>query len=222
MPPRYYDRLSRLYERLLAHYGEQHWWPAETPFEMIVGAYLTQNTSWRNVELALANLRRAGKLSVDGIRSLPLAELEALVRPSGFFRQKAARLHAFVHYLDAEFHSELRRLLNVPAAELRTRLLALPGVGKETADSIILYAAHQPVFVVDLYTRRLFAREGTFRDEKEFDPMTVDYDELRLRVERAFEAAYPEATVRTRVYNEFHALIVVDGKADGDLQRKVR
>lgn len=206
------ERLRQLYQRLHASYGEQRWWPAETPFEMIVGAYLTQNTSWRNVEQALANLRAAGRLSLAGMRGLSVEELESLVRPSGFFRQKAARLKAFATLVDARFAGELAMLLSLPKMQLRETLLALPGVGRETADSIVLYAAHQPIFIVDLYTRRLFARERVFCRVRGFDPLLVAYDDLRLRVEQAFEEATQDEAELTRIYNQFHALIVADGK----------
>lgn len=199
--------LLALFRRLHAAYGPQSWWPAETAFEMIAGAYLTQNTNWRNVELALTNLKAAGRLSVEGIRSLPIEELEQLVRPSGFFRQKALRLKAFAGFLEAAFHGDLGALLAMPTATLREHLLALPGVGRETADSILLYAAQRPVFVIDLYTRRLLFAEGIFPDA-----LTVGYDELRERVESSFSLAFPDEAERTRMFNEFHALIVVGGK----------
>ncbi|GAC1652890.1 MAG: endonuclease III domain-containing protein [Acidobacteriaceae bacterium] len=202
------DLLLPLYHRLLSTHGPQNWWPAESPFEMIVGAYLTQNTAWRNVDLALANLRAARKLSPSGIRDTPLAELEQLIRPSGFFRQKAARLLAFTAMLDHEFSGDLALLLATPTDQLRTRLLALPGVGRETADSILLYAAHRPVFIIDLYTRRLLHREQIYPDA-----LTADYDILRQRIETAFATAYPDHHQRTQVFNEFHALIVAEGKA---------
>src|SRR5947209_2947006 len=121
--------LHALYQRLLAEHGPQHWWPAESAFEMIVGAYLTQNTSWRNVELALINLRAGKKLSIAGIRDTPFPKLEQLLRPSGFFRQKASRLKAFVSMLYAEHAGDLGALLALPTDALRARLLALPGVG---------------------------------------------------------------------------------------------
>ena len=199
--------LLALYQRLLAEHGPQHWWPAESPFEMIVGAYLTQNTSWRNVELALINLRASNKLSIAGIRDTPLSELEQLLRPSGFFRQKASRLKAFVSMLEAEHATDLAMFLALPTDALRNRLLALPGVGLETADSILLYAARRPIFVVDLYTRRLLQAESIYPDA-----LTVDYETLRLRIESALSLFYPDPAVRTYVFNEFHALIVAEGK----------
>ncbi len=196
-----------LYNRLHATYGPQNWWPAETAFEMIVGAYLTQNTAWRNVELALINLRNADKLTPAGIRSLSIDELQQLIRPSGFFRQKASRLKIFIDLLDTGFAGDLNALLSLPPSELRTRLLALTGVGRETADSILLYAAHRPVFVIDLYTRRLLLHEQIYPDALE-----LDYDVLRERIESAFSSQYPDDLARTTAFSEFHALIVTHGK----------
>ncbi len=139
----------RSYYRALYHaWGAQHWWPARTRFEVIVGAYLTQNTAWTNVERALANLRAARLLSVRGIRRVPLAELERLIRPSGYFRQKAARLKTFVTFLNQEYGGSLARLFSQPTNKVREELLALNGVGPETADSILLYAGNHPVFGV--------------------------------------------------------------------------
>lgn len=197
--------LLALYRRLLSIHGPQHWWPADSDFEMILGAYLTQNTSWRNVELAFVNLRAADKLSLPAIRSTPLPELEALLRPSGFFRQKAARIHALIALLDREHNGDLAHFLSTP--DLRAKLLTLPGVGPETADCIVLYAARRPVFVIDLYTRRLLSAENIYDDA-----LTVPYDALRLRVEAELTHAIPDETQRTQIFNEFHALIVAEGK----------
>jgi endonuclease-3 related protein len=158
--------------------GPQHWWPAGSAFEVVAGAYLTQNTAWTNVEKAMGNLRRAGVLSVAGIRNTPLEELEQLVRPSGYFRQKAARLKRFIAHLDASHGGSLEEMFAQPAEALRKELLGLPGIGRETADSIRLYAASCEVFVVDSYTRRIFERHELVESE-------ADYDEIRLGVERA-------------------------------------
>src|SRR5438105_6409626 len=154
--------LLRFYSALLAAYGPQHWWPARSPFEVICGALLIQNTAWRNAERALANLRRARKLNVSGIRNTSLAQLSALLRPAGYFRQKARRLKTFVTFLDTHYSGSSARLLRPHARrslpELRQQLLSLHGVGPETADAILLYAGNFPVGVADAYTRRILER----------------------------------------------------------------
>ncbi len=154
--------MRAIYRKLSRAWGRQHWWPAETPFEVIVGAILTQNTSWTNVERAMANLRAAGVLSVEGIRELPLPKLEALVRSSGYFRQKAQRLKNFVAFVDARYEGSLEHMFTTPTEELRAELLAQNGIGPETADSILLYAGHHESFCGG----RLYAphpRAGTWR-----------------------------------------------------------
>jgi endonuclease III related protein len=148
----------RLYRRLLAEYGELDWWPAEGPFEVMVGAVLTQRTAWANVERALEALKAAGVDGPAALLALPPARLEELVRPSGTYRQKAARLRAL--FAVVESSGGMRAFLSLPPAELRRRLLAVRGIGPETADSIVLYAAGGRVFVVDAYTRRLLGRLG--------------------------------------------------------------
>ena len=152
------QRLRWMHSRLAEAYGPQHWWPAETPFEVILGAYLTQNTAWKAVERSLANLRAAGALTLGGLRSLPFKDLQKLIRPSGFHTRKAPALKAFVAMLDEEFAGSLETLAATPTATLRRRLLALPGVGQETADAILLYALHHPVPVADEYLRRIARR----------------------------------------------------------------
>lgn len=179
MSPRYNPNAVRQYYRALYRaWGAQHWWPADTSFEVIVGAYLTQNTAWTNVERALANLRAAEVLSVKGIGEIPLARLERLIRPSGYFRQKARRLKTFVTFLDREYGSSLERLFSQTTDKLREELLSLNGVGPETADSILLYAGNHPVFVVDAYTRRILARH-------EILPEDADYEDIRQTMQRA-------------------------------------
>jgi endonuclease-3 related protein len=223
------------YRTLLEAWGPQHWWPAHTPFEVIVGAFLTQNTAWTNVERALANLRSANRLSVDGIRQAPLSDLEQLIRSSGYFRQKAKRLKAFVAFLDQHYFGSLDQLFARPTNELREELLALNGVGPETADSILLYAGNHPVFVVDAYTRRILERHKIL-------PAKAHYEEIRQLFERALspigsseveaptakrpklDAATPSTahhpsrvstaprSAIAQVYNEMHGLIVGIGK----------
>jgi len=169
--------LAAWYDALLRAWGPQHWWPAQSRFEVIVGAFLTQNTAWTNVEHAMRNLRRARALSVAGIRKAPLAQLEQWVRPSGYFRQKAQRLKNFVQFLDARYGGSLDRMFAQPTEQLRAELLTLEGVGRETADSILLYAGGHPVFVVDAYTRRVAHRHRIARYDD-------DYDAIRLRFEQ--------------------------------------
>lgn len=234
MPPLDKESEIRAYYRTLHHaWGRQHWWPARTPFEVIVGAYLTQNTAWTNVEKALANLRAEHALSVNGMRRVRLRELERLVRPSGYFRQKAQRVKAFIAFLDREYAGSLTKLLAQPTSQLREKLLSLHGVGPETADSILLYAGNHPVFVVDAYTRRIL-------DRHEILPGDSDYEEIRQLLERALlpvvneeelqavalnavsgapGASHPPSPMSTaprsplvQVYNETHGLLVGIGK----------
>jgi endonuclease III related protein len=223
--------IRKFYRTLYLAWGPQHWWPAETPFEVIVGAYLTQNTSWTNVERAMENLRRANVLSVDGIRKLKLARLERLIRPSGYFRQKAKRLKTFIAFLDRQYGGSLERMFVQPTAKLREELLELNGVGPETADSILLYAGNHPVFVVDAYTRRIL-------DRHEILPEKTDYEEIRRLFEESLnrladeqeqvaaplESGFPgvvhppssmstaHRTALVQIYNEMHGLIVGVGK----------
>ena len=155
-----HQRIRDFYHVLYHAWGPQHWWPAQSRFEVIVGAYLTQNTAWTNVERALRQLRSAGVLSLDGIRRTPLPELEQLIRSAGYFRQKAQRLKNFVEFLDQSYSGSLDRMFDQPTEVLREQLLSLNGVGPETADSILLYAGNHPAFVVDAYTRRILERHG--------------------------------------------------------------
>ncbi|MGH9555212.1 MAG: endonuclease III domain-containing protein [Terriglobales bacterium] len=220
--------LRAYYRALITAWGPQDWWPARTRFEVIVGAFFTQNTAWTNVERALANLRRARLLSVEGIRRTPLRRLETLIRPAGYFRQKAHRLKNFVRHLDSRYRGSLALMFARPTAELRAELLALNGIGPETADSILLYAGGHPSFVVDAYSRRILERHGLITPRWR-------YDEIRELFERALvrePAPQPLAAARNskpgtrnssgrspqyvvrrasagaQVYNEFHALLV--------------
>jgi len=178
--------------------GPMSWWPARTPFEVIVGAILTQNTAWTNVERAIENLRRTRLLTISAIERVPTARLAKLIRPSGYFRQKAKKLKAFARFLRQEYGGSLTRMFATPTAELRENLLAVHGIGPETTDSILLYAGNLAVFVVDAYTRRILTRHG-LAEEK------AGYDEVR----GFFEANLP---YDAQLYNEYHALIVNTGK----------
>ncbi|HWF02156.1 MAG TPA: hypothetical protein VHA06_00635, partial [Candidatus Angelobacter sp.] len=145
--PRLRGEIIAYYNALLSRYGPQNWWPGESQFEVIVGAYLTQNTNWSNVEKAIANLQQAGMLSLNAVRQIPLEELEQLVRPSGYFRQKARNLKTFISFLDEHYSGSLSCMFTEPTEKLRGELLILNGVGPETADSILLYAGNHAVFV---------------------------------------------------------------------------
>jgi endonuclease-3 related protein len=198
-----------MHQQLAKAYGPQHWWPAKTPFEVILGAYLTQNTAWKAVERSLENLRQASALTLDGLRAVALKELQQLIRPSGFYSRKAPALKAFVAMVDTEFGGSLDTLAAAPTAALRQRLLALPGVGPETADAILLYALGHPVPVADEYLRRIAERHKLLtpppgRDRK-------GYQSLVELTAQAF-AADGEAAL-ARHFNEFHALTVAVGKA---------
>ncbi len=227
------NQVGAYYGSLQRAWGKQHWWPAHTRFEVIVGAYLTQNTSWKNVELALTRLRKAKALSLRGIRELEVSHLERLIQPAGYFRQKARSLKTFVKFVDAQYGGSLERMFAVPTEKLRDELLGLKGVGPETADSILLYAGQHAVFVVDAYTRRIFERHGLIESK-------VKYDEIRSLVERslaemvsqgvpqsdrairlpmaATTAHSPSRMSRAKrtelvqVYNDMHGLIVATGK----------
>jgi len=192
------DFLKDVFDRLAERFGSLHWWPAETLFEVVVGAILTQNTAWTNVEKAIANLKERDVLSPEGIQGIPREELENLIRPAGFFRQKAERLHLFIEHLFENHQGDLDAMLNGPTEEVRTRLLCLKGVGPETADSILLYAGDHPSFVVDAYTRRLFGRLGILGGDESYDAIRALFMEhLPLSVD---------------LFNEYHALIVEECK----------
>lgn len=201
------ERLRRMHDSLASAYGPQHWWPAATPFEVILGAYLTQNTAWKSVERSLANLRDAGALAQDGLRAISLEDLQSLIRPSGFHSRKAPALKAFVAMLDAEFAGSLDVLASTPTSTLRRRLLELPGVGPETADAILLYALNHPVPVADEYLRRIALRHRLLTPP----PGRKGYESFVQLTRQAFGPDPP--TSRARLFNEFHALTVAVGKA---------
>ena len=189
-----------LHDALLEHFGPQDWWPGETPFEVMVGAVLTQNTAWTNVERAIAALKAGDALSVTAILSLPDAALANLIRPAGYFNVKARRLKALCQFLHNSGVADAPERLAAQAAlpELRERLLAVHGVGEETADSILLYALDQPSFVVDTYTRRSFTRLGLLTGNESYATIQTRFH-TELPTDRA-------------LFNEFHALIVALGK----------
>jgi endonuclease III related protein len=206
-------RLRKMHDTLFAAYGPQHWWPAqsraERRFEVIVGAYLTQNTSWKAVERSLDALRAAHALTPDGLRGLSLAQLQELIRPSGFVTRKAPALQAFLALLDSEFNGSLDAMAATPTPDLRRKLLALPGVGPETADAILLYALGHPVPVADEYLRRIAERHGLLPSPVARNART--YEALATLTKQAF--ARDPVQGREKLYNEFHALTVAVGKA---------
>lgn len=190
-------RLTAIYEALLAHFGHRHWWPGDTPFEVCVGAILTQNTAWSNVKRAIDNLKEAGALSVEGLQSLPERRIAELVRPSGYYNQKADRLRRFAGLLAKDYGGSLDRFFDRDAEALRRALLEFKGIGEETADSILLYAAGRPRFVVDAYTKRIFFRKAMLREK-------ATYGEAQ----DLFEKYLPRDV---DLYNDFHAQIVALG-----------
>ncbi|MCS7305194.1 MAG: endonuclease III domain-containing protein [Thermoguttaceae bacterium] len=190
--------LQEVYDRLYAAYGPQHWWPAQTPFEVIVGAVLVQNTNWKNVERAIGNLREAGLLEPRRLAKVPLPELEELIRPAGYYRIKARRLRNLLELIVRRYGGLLERMFSRPLDALREELLGVPGIGPETADSILLYAGGFPTFVVDTYTHRVLARHGWIG----FD---ADYYQIKDFFESQLEA-------NVQLFNEYHALLVRVGK----------
>ncbi|MFQ5817123.1 MAG: endonuclease III domain-containing protein [Terriglobia bacterium] len=190
--------IPRFYRRLLAHFGKQHWWPGHTRFEIILGAILTQNTNWKNVEKVLVSLRRTSGLAPRALARLPQRRLPSLLRPSGYFRQKARTLITFLDYLRRRYRYSVHRMFRVETQRLRAELLALRGIGEETVDSILLYAGRRPVFVIDAYTRRILMRHG-------LAPPDAPYAALQ----KLFEENFPS---NPTLYNEYHALFVAAGK----------
>ena len=190
--------LLQIYQKMFDALGPRHWWPGETPFEVIIGAILTQNTNWSNVEKAIKNLKTAGKLSPEGMYELSVTELAELIRPSGFFNVKAKRVKAFINWLFSRYEGNLSKMFAQKLQSLRSELLSVKGIGPETADSVLLYAGNMPTFVVDAYTHRIFSRH-------ELIPEESTYDEMKS----FFEENLPEDV---QLFNEYHALIVNIGK----------
>ncbi len=189
---------KEMYIRMYKALGPQGWWPGESPFEVCVGAILTQNTNWQNVERAIENLKKQRLLSPQALYTLPLEILADLIRPTGYFRVKARRLKSFVSFLVEKFDGELSKLFMLPLEEARYALLTVPGIGLETADSILLYAGEKPTFVIDTYTRRILLRHGLATPE-------MNYEDLR----EMFMRHLPQDS---QLYNEYHALLVAIGK----------
>ncbi len=190
--------LLEIYQKLLTRFGPQHWWPAQEPFEVIVGAILTQSTAWTNVEKAIVNIKAARKLSPEALRRLSEEELAWLIHPCGYYNVKARRLKSFVKWFGEQYDDSLIRLFSNDTDKLRNQLLRVFGIGEETADSIILYAGNKPVFVIDAYTRRVTDRLGLSPEDKSY---------------HAYQALFSDNLPHdTSLFNEYHALLVRLGK----------
>ena len=190
--------LLDIYDRLFKSFGKQHWWPGDTDFEIIVGAILTQNTNWGNVEKAIKNLKEAKVFTPRKLYEIDIQELAELIRPSGYFNVKAKRLKHFIEWLFLKYNGSLPKMFKQDYDKLREELLSINGIGRETADSILLYAAQKPTFVIDAYTKRVLVRH-------ELIPEDYEYEEMKA----FFEENLPEDV---SLYNEYHALLVRVGK----------
>jgi endonuclease-3 related protein len=206
------EQLTEIYQLLFNRFGPQHWWPGETQFEIITGAILTQNTSWANVEKAIANLKSANLLTPEKLYHLDVSELAELIRPAGYYNIKAKRLKSFLNWLFQNYDGRLANLETLETDHLRSELLAIKGIGRETADSILLYAFDRPIFVVDAYTARVAVRHRLISAD-------ADYEQLR----ELFQSNLPPAPTlcfakrssgvqKPQLFNEFHALLVRLGK----------
>jgi len=190
--------LMAIYDKLYSFYGPQHWWPGDTPFEVAVGAILTQNTNWSNVEKAIGNLKEHKMLDARVIHQMPIDQLASIIRPSGYYNIKAQRLRAFIDHLVGSYGGSMARMKKGGTEKLRNELLAVNGIGQETADSILLYALGKPVFVIDAYTKRVLLRHGLM-------DMNASYEECR-------QLFHVELDEDVRLFNEYHALLVMVGK----------
>ena len=190
--------LTEIYASLLKSFGKQYWWPGDTGFEVVIGAILTQNTNWINVEKAIKNLKAAKVFTPKKLYEIDIKKLAELIKPSGYFNVKAKRLKHFIDWLFSNYNGSLSKLFKHDYATLREELLSVYGIGKETADSIILYAAEKPTFVVDAYTKRVLVRHGLITDD-------YDYEAIKAVFEDNLPAKVP-------LYNEYHALFVMVGK----------
>lgn len=192
------QKLDEMFNLMFNHFGPQNWWPAESELEMMVGAVLTQNTAWKNVDRAIDNLKKENLFSIDRLISLSLPELAEKIRPAGYFNIKAGRLMNMIHFIVERYNGDIVSLLSEETMELRKGLLSVKGIGPETADSIVLYAAQRPVFVIDTYTHRILTRHGFVDEQSNY----YDLQEL-------FMDNLPDDV---KFFNEFHALIVMTGK----------
>jgi endonuclease-3 related protein len=192
------NKLLEIYDILLDHFGPQGWWPGETPFEIMLGAVLTQNTNWTNVSKAIANLKKENLLSFEKLHDLPVEALAEKIRPAGYFNLKAARLKNLLNFIAREYKGSLEDMFSMDRHSLREEILTVKGIGPETADSILLYAGNKPVFVIDAYTHRIFARHTIIAEEDDY-----------YEIQEFFALSLPEDVA---LFNEYHALIVRLGK----------
>ena len=192
------NKVFEIYEILLGHFGPQGWWPGDTPFEIMVGAVLTQNTNWVNVSRAIDNLKKNDLLSFEKIHDLPVELLAEKIKSAGYFNLKAARLKNLLNFIGDEYNGSLEDMLHEDALNLRAKILTVKGIGPETADSILLYAGNKPVFVIDTYTHRIFARHDIIAEEDGY-----------YEIQEYFTLSLPEDV---ELFNEYHALIVRLGK----------
>ncbi len=190
--------LQKIYHQLMDYYGPQHWWPAEAPFEVMVGAILTQSAAWLNVEKAIANLKAAEALSPQVLRRFSLSEIATLIRPCGYYNAKAGKLKTLANWLGEHYNDNLDKLFANSIGQLRQQLLSIWGIGQETADSIMLYAANKPIFVIDAYTRRIINRIGLAPDSNSYT---------------AYQSLFMDnLPADAALFNEYHALLVCLGK----------
>ena len=192
------ERINGFYDALYKRYGPQGWWPAETELECVLGAILTQNTAWKNVEKALGNLKEKNLISIEKLALIPTSSLANLIRSSGYFNQKAVKIKNFINFIVENYDGSLEKMFEEDGQKLRDKLLKIKGIGPETADSILLYAARKPVFVVDAYTYRILLRHGLIPEE-------TNYGEMQ----ELFMDLLPEDV---KLFNEYHALLVRLGK----------
>jgi len=192
------NKLVKIYRRLYRTFGPQHWWPGDSPFEIAIGAILTQNTNWGNVEKAIENLKRVNALNVKNIQEMKAERLASLIKPAGYFNIKAKRLKAFMAFLMNEYHGSMEKMRREEMKTLRTKLLNVHGIGPETADSILLYALDKPAFVIDAYTKRALSRHNIIR-----------YEDSYQSIQNLFHSRLKS---KTKLYNEYHALFVRLGK----------
>jgi endonuclease-3 related protein len=190
--------LFETYRKLYQAFGPQHWWPGDTPFEIAVGAILTQNTNWGNVEKAIRNLKKNNALSAKVIHEMPAGKLAELIRPAGYFNVKAKRLKSFIGFLMIEYQGSMKKMQRGDINTLREKLLGINGIGPETADSILLYALEKPVFVIDAYTKRVLSRHAV-----------MDYDKSYNEFQALFHSSLKKDL---KLWNEYHALFVAVGK----------